>query len=194
MTSNINYTSINENFPVAGQDNDTQVFRDNFDTIKTSLRSASTEITDLQDNVVRKDTDNDLNLNIVTKAVFQNTREQKFDGSNVTATTTIDYENGPYQIFRVGANINMQFLNLPGDPNIVPVETTPIGFGKIRLELYSDGSSRNVTFITSGGTVIKKDSSFPGVLTLTSADNPVFIDVWRHSSDVIFMQYLGTFA
>lgn len=194
MTSNINYTSINENFPVAGQDNDTQVFRDNFDTIKTSLRSASTEITDLQDNVVRKDTDNDLNLNIVTKAVFQNTREQKFDGSNVTATTTIDYENGPYQIFRVGANINMQFLNLPGDPNIVPVEATPIGFGKIRLELYSDGSSRNVTFITSGGTVIKKDSSFPGVLTLTSADNPVFIDVWRHSSDVIFMQYLGTFA
>ena len=194
MASNINYLSINENFPVAGQDNDTQVFRDNFDTIKTSLRSASTEITDLQDNVVRKDTDNDLALNVITKAIFQNTREQKFDGSNVTTTTSIDYENGPYQIFRVGANINMEFVNLPGDPTIVPAESTPIGIGKIRLELYSDGSSRTVTFLTSGGTVIKKDSSFPGVLTLTSADDPVFIDVWRHSSDVIFMQYLGTFA
>lgn len=194
MASNINYTSINENFPVAGQDNDTQVFRDNFDTIKTSLRNASTEITDLQDNSARKDDDNDFALNVVQRAVFQNTRDQKFDGSNVTVNTTVDYENGPYQIFRVGANVAFSFLNLPGDPSIVPTETTPIGVGKITLELYSDGSSRTVTFTTSGGTVIKKNSSFPGVLTLTSADDPVFVEVWRHSSEVIYMNYLGTFA
>ena len=37
MASTINYLGINENFPVAGQDNDTQVFRDNFDTIKQAL-------------------------------------------------------------------------------------------------------------------------------------------------------------
>ena len=47
--SNINYVSINENFPVAGQDNDTQVFRDNFDTIKTSLRYAKEELEVFQD-------------------------------------------------------------------------------------------------------------------------------------------------
>ena len=51
--SNINYLSINENFPVPGQDNDTQVFRDNFDTIKQSLRIAGEEITDLEDNGAR---------------------------------------------------------------------------------------------------------------------------------------------
>ncbi len=48
MTSAINYAAINENFPVAGQDNDTQTFRDNFDSIKTALSTAKTEITDLQ--------------------------------------------------------------------------------------------------------------------------------------------------
>ena len=31
--SDINYLNINENFPVAGEDNDTQVFRSNFNTI-----------------------------------------------------------------------------------------------------------------------------------------------------------------
>ena len=48
MTSLINFAAINENFPVAGQDNDTQVFRDNFDTIKTNFSAAKTEIEDLQ--------------------------------------------------------------------------------------------------------------------------------------------------
>ena len=71
MTSNINYASINENFPVAGQDNDTQVFRDNFDTIKTSLRYAYEEITDLQDNVIRSDQTNEFNNNVISGAVFK---------------------------------------------------------------------------------------------------------------------------
>jgi len=47
--SNINYLNIDENFPIAGQDNDTQVFRDNFDSIKQALRIAKEEIGVLED-------------------------------------------------------------------------------------------------------------------------------------------------
>ena len=61
MTSLINFAAINQNFPVAGQDNDTQVFRDNFDTIKTNFSAAKTEIEDLQDNVARTDVASDFN-------------------------------------------------------------------------------------------------------------------------------------
>lgn len=64
MPSNINYASINENFPVPGQDNDTQVFRDNFDTIKNSLSTAKTEVGDVLDNGARIDQDNDFNGNL----------------------------------------------------------------------------------------------------------------------------------
>ena len=60
MTSNINFIGINEDFPIAGQDNDTQTFRDNFNTIKTSLQSAKEEITELQDTSARLDLNNDL--------------------------------------------------------------------------------------------------------------------------------------
>lgn len=194
MASNINYLSINENFPVAGQDNDTQVFRDNFDTIKTSLRNASTEITSLQTDTAKLNLDNDFELKKIQRAVLQNNRTQKFNGGTVTATpTTIDYENGDYQIYNVGATLSMDFLNFPGDP-VFASEVTPIGMGKVTLELYSTGGSYTLSFTTSGGTVIKKDPNFPGTITIDSATDPVFIEVWRHSADVIFMRYLGKYS
>jgi hypothetical protein len=194
VASNINYLSINENFPVAGQDNDTQVFRDNFDTIKTSLRNAKDEITDLQDDTAKLNLDNDFGLKKIQRAVLQNNRTQKFNGGTVTATpTTIDYENGDYQIYNIGASLSMDFLNFPGDP-VFTSEVTPIGMGKVTLELYSTGASYTLSFTTSGGTVIKKDPDFPGTVTIDSATDPTFIEVWRHSADVIFMRYLGKYS
>lgn len=46
--SNINPTSINGAYPVAGQDNDSQGFRDNFTNIQNNFTYAAAEITDLQ--------------------------------------------------------------------------------------------------------------------------------------------------
>lgn len=192
MTSTINYLSINENFPVSGQDNDTQIFRDNFDTIKTSLRSANTEITTLQHESANITTDNDFGLNKIHNALLQNNREQKFDGGAITTSpTTIDFQNGSYQIYRLGSNVTFDFLNFPGDP-VFSSEATPIGVGKVTLELY--GATHIATFSVSSGTVIKKDSSFPATLTLPSTTNPVIIEVWRHSLNTIYMRYLGVFA
>jgi hypothetical protein len=195
VTSNINYLSINENFPVAGQDNDTQVFRDNFDTIKTSLRVAKEEITTLQSDSASLVVDNDFNLKLIQRAVFQNNRMKKFlveNGEPITVSPiTIDYENGNYQIFKVGADVSFDFLNFPGDPVLAEVSSDTVG--KVTIELYGDGSTRTVSFSTSGGTVLKKNSTFPGVLTVTSTTDPVFIEIWRHNSGVIFMNYLGAF-
>jgi len=46
--SNINPTSINGAYPVAGQDNDSQGFRDNFTNIQNNFTYAAAEISDLQ--------------------------------------------------------------------------------------------------------------------------------------------------
>ena len=204
MTSNINYLSINENFPVAGQDNDTQVFRDNFDTIKTSLRVAKDEVTSLQNDVAYTTQDNDFGLYKIGNAVLENVREQKLDTRGDDALKvqpiTIDYQNGTYQIFNVGANIVMDFLNFPGDIRIVPTETAPIGWGKVRVELYSDGSGDwtiSFSLSGSGATAIKTDQYFPGTVTVTAADNtdnPVILEIWRHRTNEIFMTYLGTYS
>ena len=48
MASNINPNNIDTTYPIAGQDNDSQGFRDNFTNIKTNFEYAETEIDDLQ--------------------------------------------------------------------------------------------------------------------------------------------------
>ena len=202
--SNISYQGINEQFPVAGQDNDTQGFRDNFDTIKESLRIANEEITDLQTNVAKTDQDTDYNLKKIQNAVLENVRNQKllgFTGSNINISPTIvDFQLGHYQIYKVGSGTGadpfvFDFLNFPGDPSLFG--SSNIGVGKVILELYSDGVERTIAFRTSGITLIKKNN-FPlmpvdsfGDLIVPSDSDPVFVEVWRWRNETIYVKYLG---
>ena len=193
MTSLINFAAINENFPVAGQDNDTQVFRDNFDTIKTNFSAAKTEITDLQDNAARKDEDNDFLYNVVGSLTLQDAylRKKDYGAAIIAGTQDISFKQAMYHIVRFGANTSLSFSEFPTGA----VDVTGLGqIGKATLELYGDGTARTITFITSGGAVIKKSPGFPGSVTVTSATNPVIIEVWRHSATVIFLNYLGLYS
>ena len=193
MTSLINFAAINENFPVAGQDNDTQVFRDNFDTIKTNFSAAKTEITDLQDNAARTDGDNDFLYNVVGSLTLQDAylRKKDYGAAIVAGTQDISFKQAMYHVVKFGANTSLSFSEFPIDA----VDAAGLGqIGKATLELYGDGTVRTITFITSGGTVIKKSPGFPGSVTVTSTTNPVIIEVWQHSATVIFLNYLGLFS
>lgn len=187
--SDINYLSINEDFPVAGQDNDTQTFRDNFNTIKTSLGTAKDEITALEDSAARLNVDNDFQGNIITNAVIQDTIEKKFDGATITSSRfTVDFENGSYQIYKFGADCEIDFLSFPDN------NTPNTGVGRITLELTGDGTTRTLTFVSSDGIVFKKNSGFPAPFTVENAENPVFVEVWKHDSEKIFLKYVGQFS
>ena len=193
MTSLINFAAINENFPVAGQDNDTQVFRDNFDTIKTNFSAAKTEITDLQDNAARTDQDNEFLYNVLGSLTLQDAylRKKDYGAAIVAGTQDISFKQAMYHVVKFGANTSLSFSDFPTGA----VDITGLGqIGKATLELYGDGTARTITFITSGGTVIKKSPGFPGAVTVTSATNPVIIEVWRHSATVIFLNYLGEYT
>jgi hypothetical protein len=193
VTSLINFAAINENFPVAGQDNDTQVFRDNFDTIKTNFREAKTEIEDLQDNTAKTNNDNDFNGSIIANATLQNTSLRKKDyGEPITSPTQeVSFIQAMYHIIRIGTpSCSLSFTEFPTD--VVDIEG--VGkVGKATLELYGDGTARTITFLTSDSTVIKKSAGFPGTVTVTSTTNPTLIEVWQHNSDIIFLNYLGEF-
>ncbi len=193
MTSLINFAAINENFPVAGQDNDTQVFRDNFDTIKTNFSAAKNEITDLQDNAARKDEDNDFLYNVVGSLTLQDAylRKKDYGAAIVAGTQDISFKQAMYHIVKFGANTSLSFSEFPTGA----VDVTGLGqIGKATLELYGDGTARTITFTTSGGTVIKKSPGFPVSVTVTSTTDPVIIEVWRHSATVIFLNYLGLYS
>jgi hypothetical protein len=89
MASNINTSSINANYPIAGQDNDTQGFRDNYSSIKYNFNTAATEITALQSNVSTLQTNAYTNSNV---AAFLPTYTGNISAGNLTVTS-ISYVN-----------------------------------------------------------------------------------------------------
>ena len=79
MASNINDTGVNSDYPVAGQDNDSQGFRDNFGVIKSNFVSAKSEIESLQNTTAQgvsynagTSTNDFLNSNLTACKVFLN--------------------------------------------------------------------------------------------------------------------------
>lgn len=99
MTSSISTTGININYPVAGVDNSSQGFRDNFNTIKTGLDTAATEITALQANSAAVNSNNAFNNNVLSQfsALQMSEKGWQFSGSLATGSTTLDWNSGSYQ-------------------------------------------------------------------------------------------------
>jgi hypothetical protein len=88
MSSNINPNNINGNFPVAGQDNDSQGFRDNFTNILNNFSFASTEITDLQNSVTN--IQNVVQSNGNVEAYYGNIAQSLRVGVNASVTGNVD--------------------------------------------------------------------------------------------------------
>ena len=71
MTSQINPNNIDGAYPVAGQDNNSQGFRDNFTSTKVNFQYAADEITELQNSGIFKAAltgstlDNNMNNNTI---------------------------------------------------------------------------------------------------------------------------------
>jgi hypothetical protein len=112
MTSSINYTNIDATFPVAGQDNSSQGFRDNFQNIKTNFQYAATEISALQANAVIAGQSNNLAGSLLANASVLGLREVYYDHGTVSSgTLTYNWYNGSYQLVNLGASLTVTFSN-----------------------------------------------------------------------------------
>jgi hypothetical protein len=119
MTSAINPNDIDGAYPVAGQDNDSQGFRDNFTNTATNFQYAADEITDLQNNVVLKaaltGTTLDNNMN---GSLLYNFEASQVSGTVVplgtdSGTVTLDWSAGSYQTLTTGGSVTLGFTNFP---------------------------------------------------------------------------------
>jgi hypothetical protein len=112
MTSSINYTNIDATFPVAGQDNSSQGFRDNFQNIKTNFQYAYNEISALQANAVQAGQTNNMSGSVLANATVSGLREVIFDHGTVTSgTLTYNFFAGSYQVVNLGASLTVAFSN-----------------------------------------------------------------------------------
>ena len=113
MASNINPTNINGAYPIAGQDNDSQGFRDNFTNIRTNLTHTKTELEDLQSKAILKSpltggdpVDNSFNGVLLTGAQTQGFTEAFRDlGMPNANTVTFNFTQGDYQKVTVNAGL-----------------------------------------------------------------------------------------
>jgi len=103
MTSQINPNNIDGNYPVAGQPNNTQGFRDNFTNIKQNFQYAETEIDDLQSKVVLKQAltggtlDNNMNDGLIYAVKLQDVSYTYVQNTATSGSITLDYSAGQYQ-------------------------------------------------------------------------------------------------
>jgi hypothetical protein len=138
MTSQINPNNIDTAYPVAGQDNNTQGFRDNFTFIKNNFIAAKNEITALQDSSATKGS---AAINNFGGALIYNAKIQDLSASvsnlgEVSGAVIIDYSTGHYQQMSTSGSITFSFSNFPAAGS----------YGFIKLEINITSVSHTVTF------------------------------------------------
>jgi hypothetical protein len=117
MASNINPQNIDGAYPVAGQDNDSQGFRDNFTNTRTNFTYAADEISDLQAKAVLKAAlvgstlNNDMGGSILSNAQVQDISESRVALGTVLGNQTINYAAGSYYTVTTSGSITLAFSN-----------------------------------------------------------------------------------
>jgi len=146
MSSQIDSQNIDKTFPVAGQDNNSQGFRDNFDAIQRNFQFTKSEIEDLQTKSLLKSplgssgtVVNNLGGSSITNGSHTNFHGTAYTQAGVANIANIDVANGSLQLFTLTANTVFTFTNWPVSGN----------YAKVRVHLSSNSPS-----ITVGNDVV----------------------------------------
>lgn len=182
--SSINTGSINVNYPVPGQNNSSQGFRDNFTSIKTNLDIAGNEISDLQNKTIVKSAlsgmplDNNMNNTLITNALTQGFRQTTYNlGNSLSGTVSINCANGDFQYGSLTGSITLGFTGF-----------APSGTYSV-VELYLTVSSANYTISLPGSVSVGKSTleNFSGgnirVLGSLGTDTPSIVHLVFSTKD-----------
>jgi hypothetical protein len=142
MPSNIVPNTIDHTYPVAGRDNDSQGFRDNFTNIKNNFEYAEAEIDDLQANGIFKSAltggslDNDMSGALISNAQIKGFREVRVANPETAGVINLDVSAGQYQTISTSTNaITLSFTNWASAGN----------YSKIRVQIEIDNILHTIT-------------------------------------------------
>lgn len=199
MTSAINPNNIDGAYPVAGQDNNSQGFRDNFTNTKTNFQYAADEITDLQNKVVLKQAltgttlNNDMLGAVLSNAQLQDMSQTRVALGSLSGTVTINYADGSYQTVTTNGSISLSFTNFPaaGALGTVAVQITvantahtvtlpaAVSVNAVGIQGYA---SNVITFSTTG-TYTFVFSTSDGGSTITVNQTNARLTAFNNSSE-----------
>ena len=149
--SNINPYNIDGTYPIAGQDNDSQGFRDNFTNIRNNFSYATSEITDLQNKAITTSAltggtlTNNMNFSLLQRPQLYSASYGLQGPSTLTGSITLDYLQGTIQKIVTNGSLTLGFINWP----------TSGQYGSMILWVYISNTSHTVTVpITSPGVTV----------------------------------------
>jgi hypothetical protein len=194
MASNIISGTIDGTYPVAGVDNDTQGFRDNFTIIKTGLSTAASEITTLQSTTAKLNETNDFNGSDLTDANFSLNTEKYHNIGTVSTGMNISFLNGHYQSLSINlaegvGTINFALADWPERDQAA----------KMTVQMFGNDTAKTVTFTVDGGGNLKYNSTYPRIaseakVTVDSSADPIIIDFWTYNQGTtVYAEYRGRF-
>jgi hypothetical protein len=167
--SNINPQNIDGTYPIAGQDNNSQGFRDNFTNTINNFTFAAAELTDLQTYAVLKGPlgsvgqtgtpTNDMNYAFLTAAQLVESVETINQIGNVSAggSQTLDWTDGHFQTISVTSAATLSFASTWPPTN---------HWTKLRLRILS----YNNTAVTFPATVTENISNINGFVSGTTVN------------------------
>ena len=172
MTSAINPNNIDGSYPVAGQDNNSQGFRDNFTNIKTNFSYAANEINDLQTNVLLKGAltggtvDNNMNAGNIYNVNLYDVSTTAVALTGTSGAIAINYSTGQYQtIATTTGSVSLSFTDFPAN-----------GFyGAVRVAITISNTGYTLSLpitVTQGITGIQGYSA--GTITFAATGTYVF--------------------
>ena len=204
MASNIVSETIDSAYPVAGVDNDTQGFRDNFSIIKNNFASAKTEIEELQNDTVKLNAANNFEGTYIIDANLQTTTQKYFTlGTDVTEDLNISFANGHYQTITIGTEGNEITFTLADWP--LPASSgggNEDRFAKMTLEIYASENydvSETVTmsFLLEGSGTLRTNGGWNTQAISKSAQktDPLIIEFWTYDGGAnVYGNTLGVFS
>jgi hypothetical protein len=183
--------NISASYPVAGQDNDTQGFRDNFSNIKNSTTILAKEISDIQTNgVFANQTTDFYQTGVIANGNFQAVGDVIAPGhwlQSSGGSLNLDYTEGNYQKWHLNTNTSFTVVNWPV-PNIkarieVEMKKDPTHVGNISVNFINPSPTGHV-YPDFGSSV-----TLP--VSLTTSSSVIYEISSTDGGETQFVRFLG---
>ena len=184
--SSVNPNNIDGTYPIAGQDNDSQGFRDNFTNIKNNFTFTASELTDLQNNAILKTAlsgttlNNNLNNAQLIGAQISKFTETRIDIGTQTGGVTVNWSDAHFQTLTTSGSVTLTFANWPTsgfwtsfklEINVASVAHTLTLPAEVSVNNTNiQGISGNVITFSATGKYLFEFSTYNGGTTVTVRD------------------------
>jgi hypothetical protein len=172
--SSINPNNIDGTYPIAGQDNDSQGFRDNFTNIKNNFQFAYDELADLQSKAILKSglsgttLSNDMSYaQLISAQLLKSVETINNISGTKTASFPVSWADGSYQSFTLGGSLTLTITNWP----------TSNLYAKLRLKIATDSGGPYTLTLGTGPTYVGIDAiqNTDNVSAITLAASSTFL-------------------